>query len=178
MWGIEIFGVQFSGVSLNTGNLPLNEEFHPDSCVALKLDSFLKQTVAMIPLFVIRSAAESPREAAPSVLLTRRDILYYVANKIGGVHYDPKPNGRLTKEKIDALGRIRHCFKIELQGNNPSVLINLDSLEEDQTSTFKYEPESIDAVYLEFIACVELILRSTEVSTLKALIESDLKITR
>lgn len=176
LWGIEIFGVQFSGVFLNAGNLPLNEDFHPDNRVALKLDSFLKQTVAMSPPLVQKSTARPPRELSPSVLLTRHDVLLYVANKIGGVHYDSAPKGHLTEEKMHALGRMRRGFEIGLQEGIPAIGFNMDSLEEEQSSTFKYEPEKIDAVYLEFIAAIEFILGSPEVKALRASIAIDLKI--
>ena len=78
---------------------------------------------------------------------------------------------------MHALGRMRRCFKIGLQEGMPIIGINTDSLEEEQSSSFKYEPEKIDAVYLEFIAAIDFVLGSPEVSALKASIASDLKIT-
>ena len=98
LWGVEVFGMHFSGVSLKAGNLPLNEDFHPDNRVALKLDSFLKQTVAMSPPLIQNSYAQPSREISPRLLLTRHDVLLYIANKIGGVHYDLAPKGHLTEE--------------------------------------------------------------------------------
>jgi hypothetical protein len=175
LWGIDVFGVQFSGVSLNAGNTPLNVDFDPDRLVSLKLGSFLKQVVAMSPPLVRRSTVHPPKELSPSVLLTRLDILQYVANKIGGVHYDPSPSGALTEEKIQALGRIRRAFQIELKDGAPVIGVKVDCFEEEQSSSFSYQPEKIDAVYLEFIAIIDLLLSSPEVFALCLAIENDLK---
>ena len=174
--GVAVFGVQLSGAFLNAGNLPVSEDFHPDTRVHLKIDSFLKQTVAMSPPLVQKSTTYPARELSPSVLLTRHDVLLYVANKIGGVHYDPAPKGHLTEEKMRALGRMRRSLQIGLRDGIPAIGFNIDSFEEEQASTFKYEPEKIDAVYLEFIATIEVILGSPEVDALRASIAADLKV--
>jgi hypothetical protein len=177
LWGVTVFGVQFSGAFLNAGNLPPNEEFHPDTRVCLKLDAFLKQTVAMSPPLVLRSTSQPPRELSPSLLLSRQDVLHYISNKIGGVHYDPSPKGRhLTEEKMHALGRMRRVFHIGIEDGIPGSECNIESMEEEQSSTFKYEPEKIDAIYLEFIATIELILGSPEITELRESIASDLKV--
>jgi hypothetical protein len=174
--GVAVFGVQFSGAFVNAGNLLPNEEFHPDTRVDLKLDSFLKQTVAMSPPLVLKSTTLPPRELSPSLLLTRHDVLLYISNKIGGVHYDPSPKGHLTAEKMHALGRMRRIFQIGIEDGIPCMEFNIESMEEEQSSTFNYEPEKIDAVYLEFIATIELILGSPEVAKLRESIASDLKV--
>ena len=113
----------------------------------------------------------------PSVLLSRHDILLYVANKLGGVHYDPMPKGYLSEEKLHGLGRLRRVFHIGLPDGIPTIGFDPRTFEEDQSSTFAYEPEKIDAVYLEFIAAIELILSSPEVCALRAAIAKDLGVT-
>jgi hypothetical protein len=174
LWGVDVFGIQFAGVAISAGNQRLGESFNPESRVPLKLDSFLKQTVAMSPPLISTPSGRPPKELRQSVLLTRHDILLYIANKIGGVHYDPMPKGHLSEEKLHGLGRMRRVFQVGLRDGVPTVGFNAGTFEEDQSSTFKYEPEKIDAVYLEFIAAIELILGSPEVGALRAAIAKDL----
>lgn len=174
LWGVNVFGIQFAAVAINRGDQRLGESFNPESRVPLKLDSFLKQTVAMSPPLVLTSSGHPPKEVRPSVLLTRHDILLYIANKLGGVHYDPMPKGHLSEEKLHGLGRLRRVFQLGLSEGMPTIGFNADTFEEDHSSLFKYEPGKIDAVYLEFIATIELILHSPEVSVLRAAIAKDL----
>lgn len=175
LWGVDVFGVRFSGVSLNVGSTLLSVDFDPDRLVSLKPDSFLKQVVAMSPPHIRRSTTHPPKVLSPSILLTRLDIMQYVANKIGGVHYDPAPSGALTEEKIQALGRIRRAFELELKDGAPVIGVNVDCFEGEHSSSFSYQPKKIDAVYLEFIAIVDLLLSSPEVSALCLAIENDLQ---
>lgn len=176
LWGVDVFGIQFAGVAINRGNQRFEESFNPEIRIPLKLASFLKQTVAMSPPVISTSSLQAPKELSPGILLTRHDILLYVANKIGGVHYDPMPKGHLSEEKLHGLGRMRRVFKVGLRDGIPTIGFNTDTFEEDQSSKFTYEPEKIDAVYLEFIAAIELILRSPEVGALRAAIAKDLRV--
>jgi hypothetical protein len=172
--GVEVFGVRFAGVAINRGRQTLGDSLNPEARVALKLDSFLKQTVAMSPPLISTNSINSQKELKPSVLLTRHDILSYVTNKLGGVHYDLRPKGNLSEQKIHGLGRMRSGFHIGLSEGLPTIGFNPNTFEEDQSSTFTYEPEKIDAVYLEFIAAIELILSSPEVRALRTAISKDL----
>lgn len=176
LWGVEVFGCQFAGVVINKGDA-IGNGFNPESRVALKLDSFLKQTVAISPPLTSKSTVLPVKELVSSVLLTRHDVLLYVANKIGGVHYDPAPKGQLSEEKLHALGRLRRVFRLGLADGAPTVGFNSDTFEEDQSPAFRYEPEWIDAVYLEFIATIDLVLTSPEVGALRAAIAVDLGVT-
>lgn len=174
LWGVDVFGIQFAGVAVNRGNQPLGGNFNPESLVPLKLDSFLKQTVAMSPPLISVSSVHPPKEFSPGILLTRHEILLYVSNKIGGVHYDPMPKGHLSEEKLHGLGRMRRVFQVGLRDGIPTIGFNTETFEENHSPTFAYEPEKIDAVYLEFIAAIELILRSPEVDALRSAIAKDL----
>lgn len=177
LWGVEVFGIQYAGVAINRGDQQFGESFNPESRVPLKIDSFLKQTVAMSPPLLSMPYVNPQKILSPSLFLTRHDILLYVANKIGGVHYDPTPNKKISEEKLHGLGRMRRVFQVELKDGKPNIGFNLDSFEEEQSPTFKYAPENIDAVYLEFIAAIELILQSPEVGVLRAAIAKDLGVT-
>lgn len=174
LWGVEVFGIQYAGVAINEGNQQFGESFNPESRVPLKIDSFLKQTVAMSPPLISMPSVYPPKILRPSLFLTRHDILLYVANKIGGVHYDPTPNKQISQEKLHGLGRMRRIFQVGLKAGTPNIDFNTASFEEDQSSTFTYEPEKIDAVYLEFIAAIDLILHSPEVGVLRTAIAKDL----
>jgi hypothetical protein len=173
LWGVEVFGFRCAAVAINRGGQRLGDSFDPENRIPLKLDSFLKQTVAMSSPLISMSSGQ-PKELRPGVLLTRHDILLYVANKIGGVHYDPIPKGHLSEEKLHGLGRLRRVFQVGLKDAIPAIGFDANTFEEDQSSTFRYEPEKIDAVYLEFIATIELILGSPEVGILRAAIAKDL----
>jgi hypothetical protein len=177
LWGVEVFGIQFAGIAVNKGNQSFGGSFNPESLVPLKLDSFLKQTVAMSPPLLSASYIYPTKELSPGVLLTRHDILLYVSNKIGGVHFDPMPKGHMSEEKLHGLGRLRRVFQLGLKDGLPTVGCNMDTFEEDHSPKFAYEPEKIDAVYLEFIAAIELILRSPEVVALRVAIAKDLGVT-
>jgi len=174
LWGVEVFGVQLMGAAISLGSRPIGNSFNPEARVSLKLDSFLKQTVAMSPPLMSKRFGNSPQELKPSVLLTRHDILLYVTNKLGGVHYDPMPKGHLSEEKLHGLGRMRRVIRVGLPQGVPNIGFDADTFEEDQSSKFTYEPEKIDAVYLEFIAAIELILGSPEVTALREIIAKDL----
>ena len=174
LWGVEVFGVQFAGVVINRGAKSSECGFNPEVRVPLKLGSFLKQTVAMSPPLIATNLSKSPKELRPCVPLTRHDVLLYVAKKLGGVHCDPKPRGNLSEEKLLGLGRIRRVFQIGLSDGSPNIGFNPNTFEEDQSSKFIYEPEKIDAVYLELIAAIELILDSPEVCALQVAIAKDL----
>lgn len=156
--GFDAFGMRMAGAAISRGTKPVMNAFHPERLVPLKLDSFLKQTVAF-------SSGE---------LLTRYDVIAYVANKVGGVHYDPKATKAMPEAKIRALGLLRRRLRVGIIDGAPTMEFTLE-LEEDQTSHFRYEPEFIDAVYLEFLACIGFILKSPEVQTLQAQIAEDLR---
>lgn len=156
--GLEIFGVEIAGSAVSRGAVAAAQDFDPSRLVPLKLDSFLKQTVAF-------SSGE---------LLSRYDVIVYVANKIGGVHYDPKPSSTLTDNKIRALGQLRRSLRVGIYDGISQVQFSVQE-GEDQSEHFQYEPEFIDAVYLEFLASISFILNSPEVQTLQTAIVEELR---
>ena len=158
--GVSVFGVAIAGAVAQAGPLTPAEGFHPDRTVDLELKSFLKQVVGM----------------SRDVMLSRHDVILYVANKIGGIHMDANASGHLTEEKMRALGRFRREVRMGLKDGMPTIEFSMQSLEEEQGSKFRYEPEFIDAVYLEFLACVEAVLGSLEVQALRTAIAADLVI--
>ena len=89
---------------------------------------------------------------------------------------DTKASGHLTEEKMRALGRFRREVRMGQKDGIPTIEFNMQSIEEEQGSKFRYEPEFIDAVYLEFLACIEAVLGSLEVQALRTAIAADLVI--
>lgn len=56
----------------------------------------------------------------------------------------------------------------------PTIHMTPPQGEEDQSDHFRYEPEYIDAVYLEFLAALQFILDSKPIQYLREAIEADL----
>lgn len=156
--GLEVFGIEIAGAAESRGSVPAAQDFDPSRMVPLKLDSFLKQTVAF----------------AGGTLLTRYDVITYVANKVGGVHYDLKPTKSLPEYKIHSLGLLRRSLSIGINNGIPQIKFS-GQQGEDQSAHFRYEPEFIDAVYLEFLACIGFILKSPEVQSLQTAIAEDIR---
>ncbi|MHB8404115.1 MAG: hypothetical protein ACYDCJ_01650 [Gammaproteobacteria bacterium] len=156
--GVEVFGIWIAGGAISRGQISTAQNFDPSRLVKLKLESFLKQTVAF-------SGGE---------FLSRYDVIAYVANKVGGVHYDPSPTKKVPENKIRALGQLRRSLRMGIYNGIPQVQFSVPNGEE-QSDHFRYEPEFIDAVYLEFLACISFILKSPEVQALQTAITEDLR---
>jgi hypothetical protein len=156
--GLEVFGIEIAGGAISRGTVAAAKDFNPSRLIPLKLDSFLKQTVAF-------SGGE---------LLSRHDVIVYVANKVGGVHYDPKASNAMPQSKIRALGQLRRSLRMGIHGSTTSIQFAVQQ-NEDQSNHFRYEPEFIDAVYLEFLACISYIVKSPEVQALQAAIAESLR---
>lgn len=156
--GVAVFGIEIAGGCVSKGGSTPGAGFDPSHRISMRLESFLRQMVAY----------------AGGEVLTRHEILLYVANKVGGVHYDPAPSKKLTERKIRALGILRRTIRIGIVGDMPSIQFNPQAAE-DHSATFRYEPEYIDAVYLEFLACIGHIIHSPEVQALQTAIATDLR---
>ncbi|TAL73939.1 MAG: hypothetical protein EPN79_01100 [Burkholderiaceae bacterium] len=103
--GLEVFGIEIAGGAISRGTVAAAKDFNPSRLIPLKLDSFLKQTVAF-------SGGE---------LLSRHDVIVYVANKVGGVHYDPKASNAMPQSKIRALGQLRRSLRMGIHGSTTSI---------------------------------------------------------
>ncbi|MCU6499564.1 hypothetical protein LPN04_17355 [Rugamonas sp. A1-17] len=148
--GIEVFGVGVTGSMISRNERPGDIEFDTSKFISLKLDSFLRQPVAFIN----------------EIFVTRLEVINYVANKAGGVHYDPKPSSALPQEKIMAIGQLRHSLRLGLKNGIPVFGFRLDGLI-DESTNFRYEPEFLDIIFLEFLATIHFIIESEEVKKLQ-----------
>lgn len=155
--GLEVFGIQISGSYMSIGNFS-NVNFDPSVLMSVNIDTFLKQCVAY----------------SKGEFLTRYDIIYYVSNKAGGVHYDNKPNDKLSESKIHALGNLRRSVQLGIESGGV-MMRYMNLVDEDQSDHFRYEPEFIDAVYLEFLACIGYIINSPNVQELQRIILQNIK---
>ncbi len=156
--GVKAFGIEVSGACLSSGG-PVRIDFDPSKPVSLSIDSFLKQTVAFIG----------------GEFITRRELIGYVANKAGGVHYDPSSDKRIPENKYRALGLLRKSLRIGIQDGVPTISFS-PPIQEDQSEQFRYEPQYVDAVYLEFLACIGFILNSPEVQEIRKQILRDINL--
>ncbi|MGX4641725.1 hypothetical protein [Massilia sp. SYSU DXS3249] len=155
--GLKAFGVQISRGVVSVGAQAPAMDFDASKLIPLKLDSFLKQVVGFI------NGTE----------ITRREVISYVANKAGGVHYDMTPSNSLPEKKLKAMGQLRRSLRLGIQ--NGGAIFNCDiSGLEDQSEQFRYEPEFLDAVFMEFLASIQFIVESPDVNNLKAAIIHDL----
>ena len=134
------------------------DRFDPDNdVVTLKVPGFIKQVV----------------EFFDGQFLTRSDIITYVANKVGGVHYDPRPKRHLTEDKIRALDGLRNSARIGIEGR--SLLIHTPPRGTDaEAPVLGYESNFVGMVFLELLACASHILESQSVQLLRQAIKSDL----
>lgn len=155
--GMEVFGIFVRHGALWVGATAPSDGSEIGD-VDLKLDSFLKQPVAF----------------CSSTMLTRHDVIVYVANKAGGVHYDPKETAAMPQEKLAAFGRLRRNAKMGMVEGITTISMTPPGRDEDHSDHFRYEPAYIDAVYLEFLAALQFILDSKPIQDLRAAIEIDL----
>ena len=155
--GVEAFGIFARHGALWVGpSAPFDVGAVSD--VELNLKSFLRQPVAF----------------CSGTTLTRHEVIKYVANKAGGVHFDRTADKVLTDTKLTALGRLRRSVKMGVIDGMPTINMVPPGWEQDQSEHFRYEPEYIDAVYLEFLASLQFILDSEAVQNLRRAIEADL----
>lgn len=167
--GMEAFGIFTRHGALWAGSAAPDVGGIGD--VDLKLESFLKQKVAFVGMPELPA---DPLTGLHGVLLSRHDVLLYVANKVGGVHYDPKPTAVLPEMKMKAFGRLRRAVKMGTQDGMAVSHMKIPNPEEEQSEHFRYEPEFIDAVYLEFLAMIQFIIHSSQVKALREAIQADL----
>ncbi|USJ02495.1 hypothetical protein MUG10_10635 [Xanthomonas prunicola] len=153
---VQVFGVQLAGIiAMVNGRSPTSD--YPDK-VNLNLESFLKQNVAF----------------SNGSLLTRKDVIKYVANKAGGVHYETKPGKSLDERRYNAMGALRAKLRLGVVDGQPHIEFSEASFSNHQEK-FAYSPRYIDAVYFEFLACVSHILNSQSVGGLMEAIRFDLQ---
>lgn len=152
--GVPAMGVWLRALTLSSSNkTPPLPDFHPDRMIDLTLDGFLKQ-----PVFFL----EGKRA-------TRGDVIKYVANKAGGVHFDEDRRG--TYELLDA---IRSAVTMKAEGNAAEIRIDLSKLKAPPPDEFLVHKNAIDAVFVEVLATCRFLSESDTVRVLRQRLEADL----
>lgn len=141
--GGTAFGITY-GVVVLGGTTP--SSYDPSATANLKCDAFLSQWVAFF----------SRR------FLSRRDVIKYVANKAGGVHYD----GARDDQHEATLSRLRSAFSIGLDDDG-IVRLRFDAKAFDEAVEFTYEPRCIDPALLEIHITCQILARSPTVQALR-----------
>lgn len=139
----QAFGIWISSIMLNRGNkLPPLPGYSPDDFTLLKVDKFLKQKV-----FFHRG-----------VFADRADVIKYVANKMGGPHFDD------NREKVHGvLDDVRTMIRLSLDADGtPTISISPDP---DRRSLQQMSAETnvIDPVLFELIATCRFLCESDAV---------------
>jgi hypothetical protein len=153
--GLAAFGIHISRCVVSLGRE--SPDVGEPQFIPLKLDSFLKQTVGFIN----------------GTSISRHDVISYVSNKAGGVHYDMTPSNALPAHKLKAIGQLRRSLRLGIQDGMTRFAFDASGLEE-QSDHFRYMPEFLDAMFMEFHACMQFIVQSPQVNDLKAAIVHDL----
>jgi hypothetical protein len=155
--GTTVLGIWFRASTVSR-NAPKVEEaladFNPDAVIQLKLDSFLDQ-----PVFFVHN-----------VLVSRRTVLLYVANKAAGTHFDAE-----RQSDFWVLDRVRSAVTMKLVGEAVSFGFNTDAFHTVATD-FVPSGHGIDPVFIELAASIRYFTESDSVQNLLALLKSDLNL--
>lgn len=135
---------------------PLNIDFYPEHKPEWAHTTFLRQKVLYLN----------------GVYLNRSQVIKYVANKAAGVHYDQKAADSLTQEAMDAFESLRKHVHISLESGRPCLTYNFEK--DNVEPTFRYAPENIDIVLLEFLSIIQTMQKSETICLLLSQIKKDL----
>jgi hypothetical protein len=161
--GIDLFGVKkLEGIMVEGTSVSVRSDGTGLNRIPIKLDGFLSQVTGYVNKKTI----------------TRRDVISYISNKAGGVHYDMKPTNALPAEKLATIGQLRSRLGLSIDQGKVVVHVFLDTLDgkfvEGQIRDFCYEPAYIDAIFLEFLSTAHFILESPDVKALQVAVMHDI----
>lgn len=161
--GIDLFGLKnVEGIMIGGTGYSIQPDGTGLNRIPVKLDGFLSQTTGYVNKKTI----------------TRRDVISYISNKAGGVHYDMKPTNALPAEKLATIGQLRSRLGLGINQDKVTLHVCLDMLDgkfvEEQSRDFRYEPAYIDAIFLEFLSTAHFILESPDVKALQVAVMHDL----
>jgi hypothetical protein len=161
--GIDLFGLKkLEGIMVRGTSVSIRSDGTGLNRIPIKLDGFLSQVTGYVNKKTI----------------TRRDVVSYISNKAGGVHYDMKPSNALPAEKLATIGQLRSRLGLSIDQGKVAVHVFLDMLDgkfvEEQSRDFRHEPAYIDAIFLEFLSTAHFILESPDVKALQAAVMHDL----
>lgn len=154
--------------------------------IELSLGSFMKQRCMY--LFGCSKACQHERarkscaEFPECEFVTRHDAVAYIANKMGGTHYDKLPGGSLSEGKLRTVLRCRKFLRVERDRNHVRLSFGNDLFDADpgreltpQTEdAHTYVDQETDAVVGLFMGTIRTVVRSESVRELENSIEADL----
>ena len=137
--GVEVLGIYLAAFIINKGAKAIClDNYNPDQREPLKLSSFLKQSVFFINNEVV----------------TRQQVIAYVANKSGNAHFDKKREG--VDKTIDL---IRSAVSMSIIEGVPSFGFDMKFLNAPN-SEFNINPDEIDPIFVEIAATARFITES------------------
>lgn len=138
---------------------PYSKKYEFESKIQLEFQQFLRQKV----LF------------GDGIFITRADVIRYVANKAGAIHWDrsPESEGRsLNDEKMRAIESIRTSVKFSTRDGVLKVAI--PEVRDEARTEILYDPAYLDMVFIEFYGIAAVICDSPAVQELVSKIEEGL----
>lgn len=111
------------------------------------------------------------------ISITKANVIDYVSNKAGGVHFDRKQSKEFTAQKLNALDRLRGAFKLKrAEDGTDHVEMNHDYLFKPKLpEEFIMRSDALDFVLSAFVSIAISISESESVLKLEAAIEDYLK---
>jgi hypothetical protein len=101
-------------------------------------------------------------------IVTRAEVIHYVANKMGGVHYDAKRD----REFQHAIDRARSAVSFRLEGGQVVQEVNFDFLH-DTVPAFEFLPSRLDCALIQILSTCTMLHQSPDVGALSvALVEN------
>jgi len=156
--GANVHGVYLAALTSAQGNNASPEDFHPDSRIAVSINTFIKQKVIF----------------TEGEWRTRLEVIKYVANVDSGVHA-----GQPKQPFEETLGRFRVQASVTLEdgapdgGKMPTIALGI-GLPASDSDLLRYDPTRINGVLLEILATVSFLLASPDVQTLVSFIEKEI----
>jgi hypothetical protein len=144
-----------TGVIVSPGHLPVEiPDYDPDSFTLLKPDAFLKQKVFFYN----------------GIFATREDVIKYVANKMGGSHFDK------NRDNVNAsLDAIRTMVGLHLLVDG-TLCVSMDIKHPPDLNlldTLTTETNKIDPILFELLATCRFLYESESVQQLCNIIRQD-----
>ncbi|RKY37117.1 MAG: hypothetical protein DRP78_01950 [Candidatus Omnitrophota bacterium] len=154
--GVATFGATYKWAIAKDGNATVDDQqfnasINPEATIFLKIDSFLKQQV----LFFSGN------------FVGRQDIIKYIANKSGGVHFDGKKS-----DKDLLIDKIRECGYLQKKDTKIEYVLQAHKIGGNK-GAFEYSPDKIDPVYLEYLASCYFFVSSQSINDLINSIKKD-----
>jgi hypothetical protein len=144
--GAEVYGLQWAALSANPGSRPRDfVGFSPSNLTELKTHQFLQQAVIYFE----------------GKHCTRADIVKFVANKVGGAHFDHR-----REDEFKLLDAARDMVLIGIDENDAAVL-SFTPTGGTRASLSRRLRVSLDPVFLELLSTAQFYVKSPSIKQLR-----------